>query len=157
MVIVLVTGKASRVLSMFFPSKQRGSTANPIRRGQSPIAEYIWAPKGISGRWNALPKAAQIAIVAGAIGLGVVLLALLTFCCIKQRRAGRREKALADAEFDKGAAELMEYRNKQGAVSILSSAPSSYSTPTKEYPPPLPSMPSQHIMEPGRPMKSGWL
>jgi hypothetical protein len=32
------------------------------------------------------------------------------FFCIRQRRAGRREKALEDAEWEKSSAELMAYR-----------------------------------------------
>lgn len=112
----------------------------------------------MSGRWNALPKAAQIAIVCAAVGGFAVLIAVLAFCCIKQRRAGRRERAAADAEFEKGANELMEYRNKQGAYDMLNSTPSSYgSTPANEAPPPVPKMPSVSVMEAGKPMKSGWL
>jgi hypothetical protein len=121
------------------------------------MADYIWKPHGVKGRWDALPKAAQIAIICAAIGLGVIFLIVITFCCIKQRRAGRREKAVADAEFEKGAAELLEYRNKQGAINMLNSTPSSYSTHTMSSQPPVPKMPSVSVMESGRPMKSGWL
>lgn len=61
-------------------------------------------------RWKALPKSAQIAIISSLAGVLLVGLAVMTFCCIKQRKAGKRERAIADAEFEKGTAELLAFK-----------------------------------------------
>ena len=38
------------------------------------------------------------------------MIALLAFCCVRQRRIGRRERAIEDSKFENGRAELMAYR-----------------------------------------------
>jgi hypothetical protein len=56
--------------------------------------------------------------VAGVLLLGI---AIMTFCCIKQRRAGKKERMIADAEFEKGTAELLAFRaemNRQRALRL---------------------------------------
>lgn len=61
-------------------------------------------------RWHGLSQTAKIAIgasVCGALLIGVIVFA---FCCIKQRRAGKHEKLLEDAKFEKDRAELMAFR-----------------------------------------------
>lgn len=122
------------------------------------MADLIWKPQGVKGHWEALPKAAQIAIVCSVIGVAAVLLLLLMFCCIKQRRAGRREKKAADAEFDKNTAELTDYRRKMSEGGFgYGNSNVTYSSPAMERAPPVPKLPQVSIMEPGRPMKSGWL
>ncbi|KAF1815148.1 cell wall glucanase [Eremomyces bilateralis CBS 781.70] len=81
-----------------------------VTQGESEAAKEIYTPHGVSGRWNALPKTTRIAIIASSLGgLALVLLAM-TWCCIRQRRAGKKERIIADAEFAKGENELMDYR-----------------------------------------------
>jgi hypothetical protein len=65
-------------------------------------------------RWNELSQAAQIGIYASIGAFIAITLGLWTLCCIKGRRAGKREAALADAEFEKDTAELMAYRAQMG-------------------------------------------
>jgi hypothetical protein len=120
------------------------------------MADYIWKPQGVKGHWDALPKAAQIAIIGSALGTGALLLLLLTFCCIKQRRAGRREKAIADAEFEKGEAELMEFRRQNSANGYMMRS-ATFGSQVGDRVPQVPKLPQVSITEPGRPMKSGWL
>ena len=64
----------------------------------------------MQNKFSALPKAAQIAVAAAVIGVASILLILLTFCCIKNRRAGRRERAIADAEFERNVREVQQYK-----------------------------------------------
>jgi hypothetical protein len=66
----------------------------------------------VRNRWAALPQGAKIGIIAGSLGLFAVLLLLMGFCCIKQRRAGRKEHAALLAEEQKEAAELQEYKRQ---------------------------------------------
>ncbi|KAK3044192.1 hypothetical protein LTS18_001929, partial [Coniosporium uncinatum] len=107
-----------------------------VTEGESRIMKEIWSPKGVSRHWNALPKAAQIAIIAGSISVASVLAVIVAFCCVKQRRAGRKEKAVADAVYEKDARELMEYRQgiakKQFRVE-LSRVPSAPSRPGRMF------------------------
>lgn len=65
-------------------------------------------------RWEELSSAAKIGIYASIGAFIAITLGLWTLCCIKGRRAGRREGALADAEFEKDTAELMAYRAQMG-------------------------------------------
>ena len=60
--------------------------------------------------WQGLSKNAQIGIACGVVSALAIGAAITTFCCIKQRRAGRRERALEDAKFEKGTSELLEFR-----------------------------------------------
>jgi beta-lactamase regulating signal transducer with metallopeptidase domain len=75
------------------------------------VTEEIKAPSGVRNRWAALPQGAKIGIVAGALGLFAVLILVMAFCCIKQRRAGKKEHALLAGE-EKEAAELQEYKRQ---------------------------------------------
>lgn len=72
----------------------------------------ITKPHGVKNRWKALSKGAQIGIISGVIGAVVLLGCFITFCCIKQRRAGRREYAAYQAEVNKEAADLLEHKSK---------------------------------------------
>lgn len=125
--------------------------------GNSTAAKEIWSPHGVRANFNALPKGAQIGIVAGVIGLVAVLFLLLVFCCIKQRRAGRAEKKLADAEYEKGAAELMDYRRMMAAGKFGHGGGMGSPSVSHQQPPPLSKSPTVTVMDQGRPVKSGWL
>jgi len=81
-----------------------------IEAGNSTIAERLHSPHGISGHYLALSKTAKLGIAIAAISVTAILLALLVFCCIKQRRAGRRERAIADAEWERNMNELQQYK-----------------------------------------------
>ncbi|KAF2481460.1 cell wall glucanase [Neohortaea acidophila] len=76
-------------------------------------------------KWNGLSTTAKIGIAAGVGGGFVIALIAFVFYCIKQRRAGRREKALADQEWEKQQSELVQYRHqmKRGYYAVSSSAP----------------------------------
>ncbi|KKY15707.1 putative cell wall glucanase [Phaeomoniella chlamydospora] len=63
-------------------------------------------------KWNSLSKTAKVAIGSSAAGVAVLGVIAFAFCCIKQRKAGRRERALADAEYEKQTAELLQYRSE---------------------------------------------
>ncbi|CAO2658037.1 Nn.00g072970.m01.CDS01 [Neocucurbitaria sp. VM-36] len=80
--------------------------------GKSEVLQEIQSPSGVRNRWQALPQGAKIGIVAGAIGAFAIAMCALLFCCIKQRRAGRREHAALLAEEEKDAAELQEYKRQ---------------------------------------------
>lgn len=63
-----------------------------------------------SQKWNALSKTTKIAIVAAVGAVLLISLAIFTFCCIKQRRAGKRERLMEDAKFEKSTAELLAWK-----------------------------------------------
>lgn len=83
-----------------------------VIEGKSEALEEIEKPHGVKNRWNALGKGAQIAIIASVGGFVAILACVILFCCIKQRRAGRREADALLAEEQKEAAELLEYKNQ---------------------------------------------
>jgi len=86
-----------------------GSSSGSSADNSSPSDEPSLADK-TKNAYNGLSSGAKIGIAAGAIGLVVILILTLAVCCIKQRRAGRKEREIADAEFQKQEAELMAYR-----------------------------------------------
>lgn len=86
-----------------------------IQGGKSPVLQEIEKPSGVRNRWKALSKTAQIAIIASIAGFVLILACLLVFCCIRQRRAGRREFAANKAMDEKEAAELLQYKQDQQA------------------------------------------
>ncbi|KAL8708928.1 MAG: hypothetical protein Q9220_006260 [cf. Caloplaca sp. 1 TL-2023] len=61
-------------------------------------------------RWNKLSPGAKIG-VGSAVGAScLALLAVTAVYCVRQRKAGFRERAIADAQFGKESRELMAYR-----------------------------------------------
>ena len=81
-----------------------------IQRGQSTVIKELNKPHTIKQHWEALSHTARIAIIASSIGGLVLLVAFLTFYCITQGINGRKEKALADEEFEKEQQEFNFYR-----------------------------------------------
>ncbi|KAF2834374.1 glycoside hydrolase family 16 protein [Patellaria atrata CBS 101060] len=84
-------------------------------QGKSIVVDYQETPHGVKNRWNALPQAAQIGIICGTSGGALTILAFIAFCCIKQRRAGRREYAAAMAIQQREALEDAEHKRRMAA------------------------------------------
>jgi hypothetical protein len=72
----------------------------------------IESPSGVRNHWKALSAGAKSGIIIGALVVFGLLVLLLAFCCIKQRRVGKREHAALLANEQKEAAELEEYKNQ---------------------------------------------
>lgn len=87
--------------------------------------KQITAIQSAEQKWNGLSTTAKIGIAAGVGGGFVIALIAFVFYCIKQRRAGRREKALEDQEWEKQQSELVQYRHqmKRGYYAVSSSGP----------------------------------
>lgn len=63
-----------------------------------------------SQKWRGLSTSAKIGIVAGVLGVLAVIIIVFMVCCIKQRRAGKHERLLEDAKWDKERAAMIAYR-----------------------------------------------
>ncbi|KAL9618207.1 MAG: hypothetical protein Q9160_007041 [Pyrenula sp. 1 TL-2023] len=63
-------------------------------------------------KWNSLSQTAKISIGASIAGVALLAAVIFAFCCIKQRRLGKKERALADAEYEKRTQELLTYRSE---------------------------------------------
>ena len=61
-------------------------------------------------RWNGLSKENKIIIASVVLGVVAVCICVFAFCCIRQRRAGKHEKLVEDAKFEKNQSELLAYR-----------------------------------------------
>ena len=61
-------------------------------------------------KWNSLSPTTKIAIEASVGGAALIALLAFAFFCVRQRRAGRREREIEDAEWEKSSAELLAYR-----------------------------------------------
>lgn len=98
--------------SYTYGDKTGDYTSIKIASGNSTIAERLnnKSTGSVEDKFKSLSKGVQIAIAAAVIGVAAILLCLLTFCCIKSRRAGRRERALADAQWEKEQNELQSYK-----------------------------------------------
>jgi len=74
---------------------------NPAQN--STIADHINAPppETIQQKWNDLSPTAKIAIYASVAAFVAISVGLLTCCCIRQRRAGRREREVEEAAIQK--------------------------------------------------------
>lgn len=79
---------------------------------KSPVLQEIEKPHGVKGRWGALSQTTKIAIIASIAGSVALIAAIILFCCIKQRRAGRREYAAYQAGVDKEAADLIQHKQE---------------------------------------------
>ena len=65
----------------------------------------------LSQKWNSLSHTTQVGIAAGIGGAILIALCAFIFFCLRQRRAGRKERALEEAEWEKNNAERMAYRS----------------------------------------------
>lgn len=83
-----------------------------ITHGISHAAKKINAPPPLSAaeRWAKIPRGGQIAIICVALGLGAAAILLFVFFCVRQRRAGKREKMQDDLLFEKEQEELAEFK-----------------------------------------------
>lgn len=61
-------------------------------------------------RWNGLAPTTKYIIIGVVGGVALLCVAIFAFCCIRQRRAGKHEKLVEDAKYDKITAEVMAYR-----------------------------------------------
>lgn len=83
-----------------------------IAGGNSTIANILSQPppKSLKQRWSDLSQGAKIGIYASIGAFIALTLGAWMLCCIRYRRAGRREGALESAAYEKDTAELMAYR-----------------------------------------------
>ncbi|PGH11253.1 hypothetical protein AJ79_04988 [Helicocarpus griseus UAMH5409] len=72
-----------------------------VHNGASYLYEEVKKPppKSLAQRWRELSSGAKIAIYASIAGVVAIAFAVLIFCCIKQRRAGRREHIIEESRF----------------------------------------------------------
>jgi beta-glucanase (GH16 family) len=61
-------------------------------------------------KWNSLSSTTKIAIAASVGAVLLISIIVFAFCCIRQRRAGKKERLMEDAKFEKSTAELLAYR-----------------------------------------------
>ena len=66
-------------------------------------------------KWNGLPEKTKIAIGVSIVGVFALLALLFAFYCVKQRRAGRRERKVEDLAYERDTAELLHYRTIMGS------------------------------------------
>lgn len=87
-----------------------------ITSGNSSVASTLSKPpaESVSQKWNGLPVGAKIGIAAGVVALIVALIGLFICYCVKQRRAGRRERVAEDLAYEKDTAELIQFRQTVG-------------------------------------------
>lgn len=63
-------------------------------------------------QWEGLSTGAKIGIAGGVLGFFLICFIAFIFYCMKQRKAGKAEKASADQEWNSHQAELQDYRNR---------------------------------------------
>ena len=87
-----------------------------IAPGNSTAADTLSAPapKTVAQRWQGLSTGAQIGIATAIGAIALIGLALFAACCVKQREAGKRERAAADAAYEKDTTELLQYKAHGG-------------------------------------------
>ncbi|KAF3483424.1 extracellular cell wall glucanase Crf1/allergen Asp F9 [Arthroderma uncinatum] len=82
--------------------------------GVSDIANEINKPpaKSLAQRWRELPSAAKIAIFASIGGAVLLGMGVIAFCCVKQRRVGRREFSMENSKFVEDQNNVMAMRTQ---------------------------------------------
>ncbi|GAB7348354.1 hypothetical protein MBLNU459_g6323t1 [Dothideomycetes sp. NU459] len=83
-----------------------------VATGNSTIAAHLLKTNTAAAKFSHLPKWAQYTIAGGLSFAAAVSIALFAFCCVRSRRAGKRERAAADAEFDRNVQELNAYKRR---------------------------------------------
>lgn len=70
--------------------------------------------KTVAQKWSGLSQNAKIAIAASVGGALLIALCVFAFCCLRQRRAGKHEKLLEDAKYEKNRTEILAFRAEMG-------------------------------------------
>jgi len=70
----------------------------------------------VKQKWNGLTPTTKYIIIGVVCGVLLLAVAIFAFCCIRQRRAGKHEKLIEDAKYEKNAAEVMAYRADMSRV-----------------------------------------
>jgi hypothetical protein len=86
--------------------------------GNSTIAARLAKVHGVQGakhKYHKLPGWAQASIAAGSVAVFTMVVIAMVFCCIRSRKAGRRERQIADELWEKDLQELQEYKAKMAA------------------------------------------
>jgi len=81
-----------------------------MQRGESNVVKELNKPHTLKQHWDALSHTTRVVIVACSIAGLVLLVSFLTYYCISQGIKGRREKAIADADYEKEQQEFNYYR-----------------------------------------------
>ncbi|KIW96642.1 uncharacterized protein Z519_02033 [Cladophialophora bantiana CBS 173.52] len=66
--------------------------------------------QSIEQKWNGLPQKTKYIIIGVVCGVIALCILIFAFCCMRQRRAGKHEKLVEDAKYEKITAEVMAYR-----------------------------------------------
>ncbi|KIX95904.1 uncharacterized protein Z520_08159 [Fonsecaea multimorphosa CBS 102226] len=66
--------------------------------------------QSVEQKWNGLPQRTKYIIIGVVCGVVALCILIFAFCCIRQRRAGKHEKLVEDAKYEKITAEVMAYR-----------------------------------------------
>ncbi|KAF7716983.1 Mannosyl-oligosaccharide alpha-1,3-glucosidase [Penicillium ucsense] len=84
-----------------------------VATGNSTVQQKIDQPppKSLSEKWADLPQATHIGVYAAAGAVGGLLILVLGFCCIRQRRQGRLEHALADSKWNAERTEMANFQS----------------------------------------------
>jgi len=80
--------------------------------GNSTVHDEITAPppETVADKWNKLPQTSKTAVYASAAGAGGLLVLLMAFYCIRQRRRGAKEAKIADAKYQQEQRELAAFK-----------------------------------------------
>ena len=79
--------------------------------------------ESIEQKWDDLSPATKIGIICAIGGVFLILALLCTVCCVRQRKVGRREREIADADWDRANSEMMAYRQQMQRPNIYSPNP----------------------------------
>jgi len=82
-----------------------------VASGNSTVANRLGKPQGTANKFNALPEGAKIAILAGILSIIVISLLTLTFCCIRNRRQGRKERLAAEAAWNRDVSDMKDMKH----------------------------------------------
>jgi hypothetical protein len=86
--------------------------------GESPAYKYMHQKsftENVQQKWNGLSTTAKIAIAAGIGGAFLLAFIAFIFYCMRQRRQGKAERALADKQWDAQQQENLEMRNQMAS------------------------------------------
>lgn len=86
-------------------------------RGSSAANESLNAvpEKTLVEKFDGLSTGAKIGIACGAGGAVLLLAVIGTICCVRTRKAGRRERDVADADWDRSNSEMLAYRSQMSS------------------------------------------
>lgn len=115
---VSITDGSTNTTSYSYGDKSGSADSIVSTGGRSKAAKAVQNPSAFGSAGSAiasLSQTAKIAIGASVAGVVALLAIVFCFCCLRARKAGKRERMFEEAKWERENAEMAAYKNQMAS------------------------------------------